>query len=187
MKKIALFVLLILFVGAFAFVLAAQVEAKGIRIDGLTSYEYDCKIPSTFQPTFSGNTMHVRDYVHVNINESDSPYLHGINTTFANAEINLKTGTTSIHGTMLLEPEAFAGTWEGKWVFIANKGTVFGWAVAHGTGDLAGMTLFMNLYDAPQADDAVERCASVSYMGEPGEPEEGFTNTVGYILVSSRP
>ena len=37
--------------------------------------------------------MHIRDYVHVNVNVSDSPYLDGINTTVANAEINNKNGS----------------------------------------------------------------------------------------------
>ncbi len=184
MKKFALFSLLSLVVVALLLGLTWQAEAKGNRIEDLTAYEYDCAIPSTFNPTFSGNTMRIRDYIHVNINESASPYLHGINTTVANAEINLVKGTTSIRGTMFLEPEAYDGAWQGHWVFIANKGTVFGWAVAHGTGELKGMTLFMNLYDAPVADDAVEKCATVSYDGEPGVPEEGFTNVEGYILLS---
>ena len=46
------------------------------------------------------------------------------------------------------------------------------------------MTLFMNLFDAPLAEDAEEVCATVSYNGYTGVPEETFTNTEGYILVS---
>ena len=131
--------------------------------------------------------MHIRDYVHVNINQSDSPYLAGINTTFANAEMNFKNGSITIRGTMRLEPTAYPGSaWEGHWVFIGSKGASFGWSVAQGTGELAGMTLFMKLYDAPLAEDAAEVCATVSYDGETGVPEETFTNTEGYIVVSNR-
>lgn len=190
MKKriVTLFVLVFVAVMLLGSVYVAGAKAE--RIEGLTSYEYDCAILETLNPTFTGSEghmMHIRDYVHVNLNISDSPYLDGINTTVAQAEIDTRTGRASIRGTMRLEPYAYQGSaWEGRWVFIASNGLNFGWAVAHGTGDLEGMTLFMNLYDAPQAEDAVAKCATVSYNGFTGVPEETFTDTVGYILVSSR-
>ena len=101
--------------------------------------------------------------------------------------MNFKNGSIAIRGTMRLEPTAYPGSaWEGNWVFIGSKGASFGWSVAHGTGELEGMTLFMDLYDAPLADDAEEMCATVNYNGSAGVPEETFTNTEGYIVVSSR-
>ena len=104
----------------------------------------------------------------------------------AAAQSRRESGRASIRGTMRLEPYAYPGSaWVGHWVFVANQGTNFGWSVAQGTGELAGMTLFMDLYDAPLANDAEEVCASVSYNGYTGVPEETFTNTEGYILVSS--
>lgn len=190
MKKRVVTVLLLVFVGTLLLAGAVQANAKAARIEGLTSYEYDCAILQTLNPTFTGKDdqiMHIRDYVHVNVNVSDSPYLDGINTTFANATINNKNGSVSIRGTMRLEPYAYPGSaWEGRWVFIASKGTYFGRAVAQGTGELKGMTLFMNLYDAPLAEDAEEVCATVSYNGYTGVPEETFTNTEGFIQVSGR-
>ena len=187
MKKLGLLTFMAVSFAVLLLGFAGQADAQASRIENLTSYEYDCAIPETFNPTFTGNVMHIRDYTHVNINVSDSPYLNGINTTFANAEINLKNGNATIRGTMRLEPHAFPGSaWEGQWVFIGSKGTSFGRAVAQGTGELAGMTLFMDLYDAPQADDAEAMCATVSYNGSVGVPEEGFTRTEAYIVVSSR-
>jgi hypothetical protein len=185
MKKRVLIILVLVFVGTLLLSSAYRAAAQATRIEDLTAYEYDCAILETFNPTFTGNVMHIRDYVHVNINVSDSPYLAGINTTVANAEINGKSSNASIRGTMHLEPYAFPGSaWEGQWVSIGSNGANFGWSVAQGTGELKGMMLFMNLYDAPLADDAVEKCATVSYNGYTGVPEETFTITKGYILVS---
>ena len=183
MKKSVLFTFVIVFVAALLLGFTWQANAQATRIEGLTSNEYDCAIPGTFNPTFSGNVMHIRDYVHVNVNVSDSPYMAGINTTVADAEINNVSGTTSIRGTMRLEPTDYPDSaWVGRWVFVASKGTYFGRAVAQGTGELKGMTLFMDLYDwAPDSADAAAACAKVG-----GVPEESHTITEGYILVSSR-
>ncbi|MFN2134488.1 MAG: hypothetical protein ACK2UK_00950 [Candidatus Promineifilaceae bacterium] len=190
MKKRVVTVLVFVFVGTLLLAAAVQAQAKAARIEGLTAYEYDCAIPQTFQPTFSGqdgHIMHIRDYVHVNVNVSESPYLAGINTTIAEAEIDTSNGRASIRGTMRLEPDAYPGSaWVGRWVFVANKSVNFGWAVAQGTGELKGMTLFMNLYDALPAGDAKEVCETVSYNGYTGVPEDTFTTTEGYILVSGR-
>ena len=182
MKKAVLFTFVAVFVVALLLGFTWQANAQATRIEGLTSFEYDCAIPETFNPTFSGNVMHIRDYVHVNVNESDSPYMAGINTTVADAEINNVSGTVSIRGTMRLEPTAYQGSaWEGRWVFIASKGTYFGRAVAQGTGELEGMTLFMDLYDWA-ADPLAAAAACEGY----GVPEESHTVTEGYIVVSSR-
>jgi hypothetical protein len=192
MNKRIVVVLVLVFVATLLLGSAWQVNAKANHIEGLKAYEYDCAILHTFQPVFSGkegeeHIMHIRDYVHVNIIQSESPYLAGKNTTFANAEMNFKNGSITIRGTSRIEPTAYPGsTWEGNWIFIGSKGASFGWSVAHGTGELAGMTLFMNLYDAELADDAAEMCATVSYEGEAGVPEETFSDLEGYIVVSNR-
>ncbi len=188
MKKFGLFSLAAFAVALLLFGVTRQANAQAARIEGLTAYEYDCAILETFNPTFTGQMMHLRDYVHVNILVSDSPYLNGINTTIANAEINLKNGSAAIRGTMHLEPTAYPGSaWDGQWVFVASKGALFGRAVAQGSGELAGMTLFMDLTDAPVADDAEVVCATVSYDGYTGVPESSFTRVEGSIAVSSRP
>ena len=187
MRKFAVVMFVALFVAVLLLPSTGQADARATRIEGLTSYEYDCAILETFNPWYTGNVMHIRDYVHVNINVSDSEYLNGINTTVANAEINLVNGSATIRGTMRLVPYDYPDSaWEGNWVFVGSRGAYFGRAVAHGTGDLAGMTLFMDLYDAPVADDADAMCATVSYNGFTGVPEASFTNTAAYILVSSR-
>jgi hypothetical protein len=186
MKKFALFTFVFVPLVASLLGFAREANAQASRIEGLTSYEYDCAIPETFHPTFTGNMMHIRDYVHMNVNVSDSPYLNGINTTVANAEINLVNGSATIRGTMRLEPFAYPDSaWEGRWVFVGSNGAYFGRSVAHGTGELAGKTLFMDLYDAAPAADADAVCATVSYNGSTGVPE-GFTLTEGTIQVSGR-
>ena len=186
MKKFALFTFVFVPLVASLLGFARQANAQAARIEGLTSYEYDCAILETFNPTFTGKMMHIRDNVHVNVNVSESPYLDGINTTVANAEINLANGSATNRGTMRLEPTAYPGSaWEGRWVFVGSNGAYFGRAVALGAGALEGMTLFMDLYDAAPAEDAAAVCATVSYNGWIGVAE-GFTRTEGTIQVSGR-
>jgi hypothetical protein len=64
----------------------------------------------------------MRGVGHTNVNVSADPELNGINTTVADADFNLKTGNAVIRGTTSLQPDGIAGTWEGTWTFIYNRG-----------------------------------------------------------------
>ena len=172
MKKITLSLV-------FVFVLLASVtfaaSAQATRTY-LTSVEYDCLVDIGEMPRMEGNVMHMRNVLHVNVNVSDTPEFNGINTTIADAEFNLKTGGAVIRGTMSFQPNGIDGTWEGTWVFIGTRGKGVAQAVAHGTGALAGKTLFLNLYDAPYDEAKLsEMCAGI------GGPE-GISLAEGYIL-----
>lgn len=142
-----------------------------------TAVEYDCFTGMGTEPRMEGNVMHIRDIWHVNVDVSDTPEFNGLNTTVADAEFNTKTGGAVIRGTLSFQPYEIAGTWEGTWIFTGNKGKGAAKAVAHGTGALAGKTLFLKLYDDPNPDleKLVEMCAGV------GEPE-GIVLVEGYIL-----
>jgi len=147
--------------------------AKVVRYD-VSSVEYDCftGLETVWQ---EGNVLHMRGVGHTNVHVSASPELNGINTTLADADFNLMNGNTSIRGTSSWQPEGIAGTWEGSWNFIANKGVVKGQAVAHGTGALSGKTLFLEIYDvAPSPGDA----AHCEGIGE----YEGTVRAEGYVL-----
>ena len=144
----------------------------------LTSYEYDCLVDPG-KVWMEGDILHIRDRVHINVDVSDTPELNGINTTIADADINLKTGYAEIRGTFSFQPEGIAGTWEGSWTWNGNKGVGFGRTVAHGNGALTGKSLFLKLYDATPDDPRYENLpAMCAGIGEP----EGIILSEGYIL-----
>jgi hypothetical protein len=145
----------------------------------VSSFEYDC-LTDLGEVWMDGNIMHIRGREHVNVDISDYPELNGINTTVADAEINMATGFVEIRGTFHFEPEGIDGTWEGTWIFVANNGVLNSKTVAHGTGALAGKSLFLNMYDVPYEPITEEMCAGI------GDPE-GTMHIVGYILDPAGP
>jgi hypothetical protein len=174
MKNIALSVILafvLLTSGAFA----ARAESNRIY---LTAVEYDCFV-SADQILEADGTLHLRTVLHVNIDISDTPEFNGTNTTLADANFNSKTGGITIHGTQSFQPEGIAGTWEGSWVFIGTNGRGYAQSVAHGTGALAGKSLFLKVYDAAPDDPHYTNLpAMCEGIGDP----EGVVLVEGYIL-----
>jgi hypothetical protein len=173
MKKIMLPVLLALAL-LMSVTFAASAQANRIHF---TAVEYDCFTGVGVEPWWEGNVMHMRDVWHVNVDVSDMPEFNGLNTTIADAEFNMKTGGAVIRGTLSFQPYGIAGTWEGTWIFVGNKGKGIAQAVAHGTDALAGKTLFLKLYDDPNPnfDKLAQMCEGI------GEPE-GIVLVEGYIL-----
>jgi len=175
MKKITLSVLLALVLLA-SVALAASAKANRTYF---TAVEYDCFTGMGSEPWLEGNVMHMRDVFHMNVDVSDTQEFNGINTTFADAEINFNTGGMVIRGTLNFQPEGMDGTWEGSWVFIGTKGKGFAQGVAHGTGALAGKSIFMKVYDAAPDDPLYENLpAMCAGIGDP----EGVVLVEGYIL-----
>jgi hypothetical protein len=173
MKKITLsLVFVIVLLVSVTFAASAQASRTYF-----TAVEYDCFTGMGSEPRMEGNVMHMRDVWHVNIDVSDTPEFNGLNTTIADAEFNMNTGGAVIRGRLSFQPYRIAGTWEGTWIFTGNKGKGAAQAVAHGTGVLAGKTLFLKLYDDPNPDfeKLVEMCAGI------GEPES-IVLVEGYIL-----
>lgn len=156
--------------------MALPANAKATRIK-VTSFEYDCG-KGWERDWMDGQVLHIRNYVHTNRNVSDFPELNGINTTIADAEINSYTGYVAIHGKSSWKPDKINGTWEGSWTFISNAGVTRGYAVARGTGELSGKTLYLNLYDAPPTPKKGE--AMCAGLGD----YEGNVIAEGYILDS---
>jgi hypothetical protein len=179
MKKRVSITLAVVVVAVLLLGTAWQLSAGAVRHD-VSSYEYDCftGMETVWQ---EGNVLHLRRVGHTNVSTSENPELSGVNTTVADADVNLKTGVMVIRGTMSFQPEGIAGTWEGSWTFIYNKGVGgTGQGVAHGTGALNGKTLFLDLYDAEPDGNLEAECQGI------GEPE-GYTRSEGYVLETSAP
>jgi hypothetical protein len=156
-------------------------NAKATRIE-VSTFEYDCA-NSWEDDWMEGQVWHIRNFVHTNRNVSDYPELEGINTTVADAEIKLATGYVAIRGKSSWKPDTIDGTWEGTWIFISNAGTTRGYAIAHGTGELSGKTLFLNLYDPPNPYTPEEGAVMCEGLGD----YEANTYAEGYILEHSAP
>ncbi|NJC98635.1 MAG: hypothetical protein C3F07_16680 [Anaerolineales bacterium] len=175
MKKIVLS-LVIALVLLVSMALTASAQANRTYF---TAVEYDCFTGMGSEPWSEGNVMHVRNILHVNVDVSDTSEFNGLNSTIADAEFNMQTGGAVIRGTLSFQPETINGTWEGTWIFTGNKGKGVAQAVAHGTGALAGKTLFLKLYDAapddPRYANLPAMCAGI------GEPES-IVLVEGYIL-----
>ena len=173
MKRTKNIVVAVVIAAALLFSMTFTVSAKTTRA-GLNSVEYDC-LTDPGKMWMEGNILHIRGREHVNVDVSDAPELNGINTTVADAEINMATGFVEIRGTFRFQPEGIQGAWEGSWIFIGNKGVLNTRSVAHGTGALAGKSLFLHMYDVPYDPITETMCAGI------GIPE-GTMYIEGYIL-----
>jgi hypothetical protein len=174
MKRSISILLAVVLAAALLLGFALQANARTIRTD-VGAYEYVC-LTDPGSSWVEGDVLHIRGIQHTNVDVSDVAELNGLNTTIASGDINLKTGYAAIRGTMSFQPQGLQGTWEGTWTFTGNPGGARGRAVAHGTGVLAGKSLFLDLYDAPYDPvGTAEACAGI------GEPESN-TDIQGYIL-----
>jgi hypothetical protein len=181
MKRSIFILLAVLLSAALMLGGAMTANAKATRIE-VNSFEYDCG-NGWEKDWMEGNVWHIRNYVHTNRNVSDFPELEGVNTTVADAEINFATGYVAIRGSLSWKPDTIDGTWEGSWIFISNAGVTRGYSVAHGTGELAGKTLFLNLYDPPNPYTPEVGEVMCAGLGE----YEANTYAEGYILESVVP
>lgn len=174
MKRIVKLTLVVVFIVVLLAV-AFPGSAQTVRTD-FTQVEYDCLTDPGVQWQ-QGNVMHIRDILHTNFGASDNPLWTGVNTTVANADINLSNGIAAIRGTASFQPAGIDGTWEmtWNWIYGPGQGVGFGSAVGHGTGGLEGKTVFLKLYDLPY-DPVIEQVCEGT-----GTPE-GIIFTEGYIL-----
>ena len=180
MKRTKTILLAVVIASTLLLVMAVGANAQATRTN-VTSYEYDCLSQQPDELWMEGDVLHIRGVGHKNVNISDTPEFNGINTTWADADINMKTGYAYIRGTMSFKPQGIDGTWEGTWIFISNKGVSGGSAVAHGTGVLEGKKLFLKLYDTPTVPETASICADY------GQPESSNTSIEGYILETGEP
>ena len=181
MNKRVSILLGVLMVISLVLVMVWPANAKATRIE-VSSFEYDCG-NDWEKDWMEGQVWHIRNYVHTNRNVSDFPELNGVNTTVADAEIHLPSGYVAIRGTLSWKPDTIDGTWEGSWTFISNAGITRGYSVAHGTGELSGKTLFLNLYDPPNPYTPEEGEIMCEGLGN----YEANTYVEGYILEGSVP
>lgn len=97
--------------------------------------------------------LHVRGVHMVNVLDSSTPYLTGTAYLVLNSETNLVTGEVHGYGTTEIHPDAYEGTWVGRWsTHVSSEGVLEGVATARGTGELEGLIDF-NHMSSPEAPD----------------------------------
>jgi hypothetical protein len=100
-------------------------------------------------PEQHGNTLHFSGQVHQNLFFSDDPavFPDGTNSAVLDMTINLATGNAMVHAEASFQPDGVNGSWEGFGSFLVDTltGDQQGHAVFHGTGDLAGQTLVLDV------------------------------------------
>jgi hypothetical protein len=175
MKRQTILILAVALTAALLMGTTLQTMADASRID-FTVTEYVCGLEME-KYWEQGNMMHIRGYEHRNVDISTTAEVNGLNTTFADADINMLTGIGNIHGTFSIQPTGYDGTWEGTWVFNGTPGVGFARGVGRGTGDFTGKLIFLKVYDAEP--DPATNAALCAGIGDP----EGVEIIEGYILV----
>jgi hypothetical protein len=152
-KKRAVVVLVVAVVLLTAFIPAVGLaEAPLTYVSGL-----ECAyvvVPAI--PEQHGQTLHISGQLHENLFFSDNPavFPNGVNTGVLDMTINLVTGNAVVYAEASFQPDDVNGTWEGSGTFLVDTltGDQQGHGVFHGTGDLAGQTLVLDVSGGNPAD-----------------------------------
>lgn len=108
------------------------------------------------QVEIRGNTMIVLDQVNQNLFLSDNPAVlpNGVNTAHLNLMLNTVTMKATGQASAVFQPDGATGYWEGVGFFQADFaiGTLKGRGVFHGTGEYAGLTMWLDMAKGNLAD-----------------------------------
>jgi hypothetical protein len=143
MKTQTRLLLLVAALVAVLLLVAVPVAARATKTD-VEATDYGCTLVDlgTIWDDDSG-IRHIRDQVYSGETRSDDTRFVGITTLrIVSWNIDLNTGDYTMHATGSLEvtDPMIDGTWDFVSVNSRNIGGVItAWAVAHGTGDLAGL------------------------------------------------
>jgi hypothetical protein len=84
---------------------------------------------------------HLRDAVMLYRNVTDSPYTTGWETLVMNYDLKIKSGFGTSWGSLVMEPDAFTGSYTEDWTATAKR---FVWDISGtyiGNGDLEGVSV----------------------------------------------
>ena len=89
-----------------------------------------------------GDILHFKEGTNQNVRVTGNLLIDGVEHNVVDANINLKSGSGSVHLAVSLKPDAVEGTWEIRQTVTISGGAPAGSrGVGHGTGDLQGMTI----------------------------------------------
>lgn len=111
----------------------------------------------------AGNVLHFRDAENYNLWATGNPLLDGPEVNVVNGDINLKTGTGVAHPRTTVHPVAVDGTWQIQITVAVGATGLTAHGVGHGTGDLAGMTIFFSNPGDVGIDPADNPCSDLPF------------------------
>lgn len=111
----------------------------------------------------TGNVLHFRDASNSNLWVTGNPLLDGPEVNVVNGDINLKTGTGVAHPRTTVHPVAVDGTWQIQITVVVGATGLTAHGVGHGTGDLAGMTIFFSNPGDVGIDPADNPCSDLPF------------------------
>lgn len=117
---------------------------KKRKITEVTSLSTICEVIPGEQ-TVVDNILFIRGQEHSLIIESRDRRVNGAQSAVLNIAIDPQTGDVAVWGMFRIEPEKVDGTWEGTFGG--------GFAVAHGTGDLEGQVMILEIQEVPAGPD----------------------------------
>jgi hypothetical protein len=151
------FLALLLLALSTALLAVAPVVAKATRTQ-FEAIEATCNIVPG-DVTVTGNVLHIRGQINTNRVIASDVTQTGTNTVVVNVDLNLVNGHGAAYGTFSLDPDAFTGTWEGSFSGHISRFVFTGQAVGHGTGDLSGQKVMVDLQDIEPATLPENPCA----------------------------
>jgi hypothetical protein len=134
----------------------ASAQAQRLSFSGTTCTQSQTQ-PEKFWISDDG-VMHSRGSVLTNIDMTDGDYDTGMAIMTGNVDLDLVTGYGHAHGTFILYPAAYNGTFEGSWSSHLSPDGLRGVAVGHGTGELEGVQIFNNM----SSDNPNDPCTNSS-------------------------
>jgi hypothetical protein len=157
-------------------VLLALSGSPSLAQPGLTTFEATetiCTVtPGKRWVTDDGATLHIRSQVHRNVVQSSEPRINGVNTAVISVNLNLTTQAGTANATFMLAPDSVNGTWQGTGVFQIKEGKAAGTAVGHGTGELEGQQIRLELREV--AASANPPCTPAGPSGNVQTKINGF-------------
>ncbi|MCC6395245.1 MAG: hypothetical protein IT167_31945 [Bryobacterales bacterium] len=136
---------------------------------GMTTVEATetiCAItPGKVWVTDDGQTLHIRGQVHQNKIQSSEPRMNGDNAAIINVNLNLSNGQGTVTADFQMSPQGINGTWQGMGVFRIVNGRAVGMAVGHGTGDLEGQQIRLNLQEVEASVNPPPPCTPAGPSG----------------------
>ena len=122
-----------------------------------SAYEATCNIVPG-DVTVTGNMLHIRGQINTNQVIATEVTQTGTNTVVVNVNLNLNNGSGAAYGTFSLDPDAISGTWQGSFSGHISDFVFTGKAVGHGTGDLSGQKVMVDIEDIDPAALPMNPC-----------------------------
>jgi hypothetical protein len=143
-KFTGLFVVLVVVLALFAGSSLAQPPGPPYRY---TTYIATCEKFPPEEMWFTGKVLHMKGMVSKGVTFGD-PYFSGVFEQRTDVILNTESGSGNAAGSIIVKPEAYAGTWEGGHFQGPIHSFMYeGQGIDYGTGELAGLQDVVQIHE----------------------------------------